>query len=185
MAVYVTGHLDGGLRVDGAGAGGGIECVTGAVTDGETDRAGPGLELRVAGDLACGFNVSGAGLGAKSAVHLADANGAGAGLRADLSLGVLIELDVSGSGLEGGGTVDGVGADGARSAIRFQAGPDVLSFDVARTGGGIDFGAAGKSDLVVDGDVAVLVAAVALADLDGIAALLDGRGWRRSARCGD
>ena len=174
MAVHAALHGDGLRDVDAAGAGVGVEAEAGTA-DTEANGAAAGRELPVGGGLAVGFDITGAGAGFERTCKAMEADAAAAGFGFDVAGACLLKFDVAGAGAEDRRAFDAVSTDGAGAALGLEAGADVLDFNVAGAGDGIDRGFAGEGDLVVDADVAKQIGIVAIADGDVVAVLDDGR----------
>lgn len=175
IAIELALHGEGLFDTDAAGASAGVDIKFGAGADVEVDAAGAGFETPVGGGNAVDLDVSGASAGAERGGHDGKTKGAGAGLGVDVSGCDLDEFDVSGAGLEVGCSVDAAGTDGAGAGVCLERDRCILDFDISGSRGGHDAGGARYGDVIVDAEVAVEIAGVALTDGDVVAGLDDGR----------
>lgn len=170
MAVEAALHGDWLRDVDAAGAGFGVEVEAG-IAYGETDGTAAGGELPVGGWLAGGFDVATAGAGFEGSGEALKLDAARAGFGFNVAWSSLVEDDIPRAGAEGGPALDTVGGYGAGAGLGLEGCADVLNVNVAGACGGVDIGSGGKSDVVVDADVAVEIVIVALAYGDVVSAL--------------
>lgn len=171
MALKAAMGGDGRVAVNAAGAGAGVEGVSGAA-GGEQDGAAAGFKLPRRTGAAADLKVAGAGLGGERAGDVVEPQGAAAGFRLDVDAALELSVDVAGAGVEVGLPGYVAGVDVAGPGAGAERGLEAGDLKIAGAAGGGERCALGGGDFVVDGDVPDPVGM--LADGDGVAGLLDG-----------
>src|SRR6185437_6880748 len=88
--------------------------------------------------------------------------------------GCLLEFDIAGTGLQVCRAVDTSGANGTGAGLCFEGGAYVLNINISGASAGANAGGTGKSDVIIDADIAEEIVGMGLADGDGVAVLHDG-----------